>query len=121
MKFVRIQVILKELTPQMRYMYHCGSKLGWSPLFYFHVPRTDSDWSPHVAIFGDMGNENAQALPRLQAEAQSQMYDAMLHVGDFAYDMHSENAKVGDQFMRQIEPVAAYVPYMVVPGNHEER
>jgi len=22
--------------------------------------------------------------------------------------------------MRKIEPVAAYVPYMVVPGNHED-
>lgn len=35
--------------------------------------------------------------------------------------MHSDNGLVGDQFMRQIEPVAAYVQYMVCPGNHEER
>lgn len=59
--------------------------------------------------------------PWLQKEAQRQMYDAMLHVGDFAYDMHSQDAQIGDQFMRQIEPVAAYLPYMVVAGNHEER
>ena len=30
-----------------------------------------------------------------------------------------DNALVGDEFMRQIEAVAAYVPYMVGPGNHE--
>lgn len=107
--------------PEMRYVYHCGSDFGWSPEFSFTVPRVDSKWSPHVAIFGDMGNENAQSLPRLQAEAQRQMYDTIIHVGDFAYDMHSENSLVGDQFMRQIEPIAAYLPYMVVPGNHEER
>lgn len=105
----------------MRYHYHCGSMMGWSAEYWFVVPRTDADFAPHLAIFGDMGNENAQSLTRLQREAQSQMYDAMLHVGDFAYDMSSENSLVGDQFMRQIETVAAYVPYMVVPGNHEER
>lgn len=27
----------------------------------------------------------------------------------------------GDLFMRQIEPIAAFVPYMTLPGNHEYR
>ncbi|XP_041359951.1 acid phosphatase type 7-like isoform X1 [Gigantopelta aegis] len=30
-----------------------------------------------------------------------------------------DNARVGDEFMRQLEPVAAYIPYMVCVGNHE--
>ena len=30
------------------------------------------------------------------------------------------NGRVGDEFMRQIEPIAAYVPYMTCPGNHEK-
>lgn len=38
-----------------------------------------------------------------------------------AYDMYEYNATRGDQFMRQIEPIASYVPYMVAVGNHEER
>jgi hypothetical protein len=48
-----------------------------------------SNWSPSFAIFGDMGNLNAQSLPRLQEETMLGMYDAILHVGDFAYDMNS--------------------------------
>lgn len=68
-----------------------------------------------------MGNENAQSLGRLQEETQRGLYDAVIHVGDFAYDMHSSDAKVGDQFMQQIEGIAAYLPYMTVPGNHEEK
>ena len=40
-----------------------------------------------MALFGDMGNVNAQSLGRLQREAQEGMYDLILHVGDFAYDM----------------------------------
>lgn len=41
--------------------------------------------------------------------------------GDFAYDMDQDNARIGDEFMRLIEPVAASLPYMTCPGNHEER
>ena len=66
-----------------------------------------------------MGNVNAVSLPRLQRETQSGMYDMILHVGDFAYDMNDDNGTRGDEFMRQIEPIAAYVPYMTCPGNHE--
>jgi len=115
------RVTLRNLKPTAHYIYHCGSNQGWSPEFWFKTPPIDSDWSPHVAIFGDMGNENAQALAYLQEEAQRKVYDAIVHVGDFAYDMDSYNAMTGDQFMRQIEPLAAYVPYMVCAGNHEEK
>lgn len=66
-----------------------------------------------------MGTVNNQALPRLQQEIAQGMYDAILHVGDMAYNMHENNGSVGDTFMGQIESVAAYVPYMTVPGNHE--
>ena len=48
------------------------------------------------------------------------MYDAILHIGDFAYDMDQDNGRVGDEFMRNIEPIAAYLPYMTCPGNHEQ-
>ncbi|XP_018324347.1 acid phosphatase type 7 [Agrilus planipennis] len=115
------KVVLKNLTADSRYLYHCGSRLGWSDLFWFKTPPPEENWQPTIALFGDMGNENAQSLSRLQDETQRGMYDAILHVGDFAYDMDSQNALIGDQFMRQIEPVAAYVPYMTCPGNHEER
>lgn len=102
-------------------VYHCGSDKGWSPEFWFRTLRGDENWSPRLAIYGDLGNENAQSLARLQQETQRGLYDAILHVGDFAYDMNTNNAHVGDAFMNQIESVAAYLPYMVSPGNHEEK
>lgn len=114
-------VELKDLQPDTRYEYTCGSDVGWSPVFNFKTPPAGQDWSPSLAIFGDMGNENAQSLGRLQQDTERGMYDAIIHVGDFAYDMDSSNAAVGDAYMRQIESVAAYVPYMVCPGNHEEK
>jgi len=113
-------VNLRQLTPGSKYVYHCGSDQGWSDMFWFTTSPDESTWSPQLAIFGDLGNENAKSLPHLQEEVQRGMYDAILHVGDFAYDMDSESGRVGDEFMKQIQPIAAYVPYMTCAGNHEE-
>ncbi|KDR23015.1 acid phosphatase type 7-like [Zootermopsis nevadensis] len=114
------RVSLPQLTSGSKYVYHCGSDQGWSDMFWFITSPDESTWSPQLAIFGDLGNENAKSLPHLQEEVQRGMYDAILHVGDFAYDMDSESGRVGDEFMKQIQPIAAYVPYMTCPGNHEE-
>lgn len=113
------KVVLSGLIPGTKYIYHCGSRWGWSAIFSFHTMPDDINWAPRFAVFGDMGNINAQSLPRLQEEAVRGMYDAILHVGDFAYDMQDNGGQTGDEFMRQIEPLAAYLPYMTCPGNHE--
>jgi hypothetical protein len=47
--------------------------------------------------------------------------DAMLHCGDLGYDLDTSNGRNGDAFLSDIEPIAAYVPYMVTAGNHERR
>lgn len=115
------RVKLPKLQKNAKYIYHCGGEQGWSnELWFVTPPGEDEEWSPQLAIFGDMGNENAQTLPRLQQETQRGLYDAILHIGDFAYDMDMEEGRIGDEFMKQIESIAAYVPYMTCPGNHEE-
>lgn len=73
----------------LRLGYHCGSNSGWSSIYSFKTIPDGSDWSPQLAVFGDMGNYNAISLPALQLETQMGMYDAILHVGDFAYDFHT--------------------------------
>ena len=75
-----------------------------------------NNWSPHVAMFGDMGNDNAVSLPWIQREVGDGDYDAVIHVGDMAYDMAELEGKRGDVFMEQIEPIASMVPYMTCPG-----
>ncbi|XP_048586693.1 acid phosphatase type 7 isoform X1 [Nematostella vectensis] len=113
------RVTLKGLKPTQAYDYHCGGPDGWSEEFNFKARRDGVDWSPRLAIFGDLGNKNAKSLPFLQEEVQRGDYDAIIHVGDFAYNMDTDNALYGDEFMRQVQPIAAYVPYMTCPGNHE--
>lgn len=39
--------------------------------------------------------------------------------GDMAYNMDDDNARFGDDYMNSIESIAAYIPYMTCPGNHE--
>uniref|UniRef100_A0A8D9EJ63 Purple acid phosphatase n=1 Tax=Cacopsylla melanoneura TaxID=428564 RepID=A0A8D9EJ63_9HEMI len=113
------RVTLTGLKPKTKYVYHCGSDLGWSDEFWFYTVDPSPSYVAKLAVYGDMGNVNAQSLPRLQKETQDHEYDAILHVGDFAYDMHWDDGRVGDQFMNQIQPIAAYLPYMVCVGNHE--
>ncbi|CAL8295158.1 unnamed protein product [Arctogadus glacialis] len=112
------RVTLSDLKPGSHYVYHCGSDMGWSDMFWFR-PIDETITQPAFALYGDLGNENPQSLARLQKETQLGILDAILHIGDFAYDMHDDNARVGDEFMRQIQSIAAYVPYMTCPGNHE--
>ncbi|PAV80856.1 hypothetical protein WR25_17076 [Diploscapter pachys] len=114
------RVTLNDLVPGQKYKYHAGSVYGWSEIFEFTVLKPRSDGGYEIAMFGDMGSENARSLGKLQRMTQFGDIDLVLHVGDFAYDMYEEFGRVGDEFMRQIEPIAAYVPYMVAVGNHEK-
>lgn len=45
--------------------------------------------------------------------------DLVVHAGDYGYDLNSLNGLMGDRFMSSIQDIAAQVPYMTVPGNHE--
>lgn len=114
------QVLLNGLIPGQQYRYHCGSpRYGWSAVFYFTAMRDEKDWSPKFGVYGDLGNSNARSMAMLQEETMLGNFDAILHVGDFAYDMVNDEGKVGDAFMNQIQSIAAYIPYMTAVGNHE--
>ena len=68
--------------------------------------NSGTNWSPRLAIYGDMGSTNARSLPKLMSEIDAGNFDAILHVGmsveltftssfiqpyfiagDFAYDL----------------------------------
>lgn len=106
-----------------QYYYRCGDNAGnWSATFNFKTQPMDSDdYQPVIAIFGDFGIDvNAQStLPWLYKDAAAGAFDVVAHIGDFAYDLDSNNGTNGDVFMRNIEQIAAHVPYHTCPGNHE--
>ena len=59
-----------NLDPDTAYFYRVGSDVTLSDLYFCTSFNGAADWSPHVALFGDMGNTNAQSIPRLQRETQ---------------------------------------------------
>ena len=63
--------------------YHCGGYDGWSELFTFNALKSGENWSPRIALYGDLGSVNAKSISYLQEEAQEGKYDAFLHVGEF--------------------------------------
>jgi hypothetical protein len=77
----------------------------------------DPDRKLSMVFYGDLGLLNAQSVPRLTKEVERN--DLMIHNGDFAYDLNTEQGKYGDRFMRLMEPIAARVPYQTSVGNHE--
>lgn len=109
---------LTGLKPDQSYDYRCGGEDLWSEVYTFKTLRNGEDWSPRIALYGDMGTDG-QSLSLLTSEALNGNFDVVLHVGDFAYNMDSDNARIGDKFMNQIQPIAARIPYMTCPGNHE--
>uniref|UniRef100_A0A9J2PIR3 Purple acid phosphatase n=2 Tax=Ascaris TaxID=6251 RepID=A0A9J2PIR3_ASCLU len=113
------RVLLTNLDPGTTYIYHVGSEYGWSPIFRFTALQERPEGGFIYAVYGDLGNVNARSLGKIQQQAQRRIFDMVLHVGDMAYNLDTDDGEFGDQFGRQVEPVAAYVPYMTVVGNHE--
>ncbi|KAG5450963.1 Acid phosphatase type 7 [Clonorchis sinensis] len=115
------RVTLTDLLHGHRYYYKCGDGSSWSKTFTFRALPDHPFWSPRLAIFGDMGITNNLALPELVREIKEEdNLDVIIHNGDFAYDMDTNNSRFGDIFMKQIEPIASAVPYMTTVGNHEQ-
>lgn len=142
---------MQGLRPRTRYGYRVGGNdTGWSSEFFFvSQPTLASLREPaappvRVGWVGDMGDTNGRSFPQLEAEALAGNLDALIHVGDIAYDLDTradESLRLqqpvaggveaaapptgntgldggkGDQYMRDFEDVAASLPYMVCPGK----
>ena len=131
------------LAPVTRYFYRVGDPAtgGWSQIFHFKsqvTPGTLAASLPqHHIVFGDMGSKCAFTIcgsctcdlvcdattcannNSLGLVAEVGKATHMLHLGDFGYNLGDAGGTVGDQFFRNIEQLAAYTPYMVSIGNHE--
>ncbi|KAI2802316.1 hypothetical protein BLOT_010509 [Blomia tropicalis] len=114
------RALLSSLEPLTRYEYRCGgTDSKWSAIKTFRTISNRTDWNPRIVLYGDLGLFNGVSIPRLRDEIEQDQVDLILHVGDFAYDMDTNNSYVGDEFMRTMEPIASRVPYQATPGNHE--
>ncbi|CAB3410028.1 unnamed protein product [Caenorhabditis bovis] len=111
------EMIITWLT--LEKYYNVGSSEGVSNVFWFTQP---DQYKPlRAAVFGDLSVLNGYSIEPLIAATHNNEIDIAIHIGDIAYNLHTNNGTLGDEYMKTIEPIAAYIPYMVFPGNHETK
>lgn len=117
--------VMQGLDAACTYQYSVGNDLFWSALYSFsgrtpdyEAPYDDAKNPAHLIVYGDLGiGKNGNWTKNMLYNEEG--VDAILHIGDFAYDLHEKNGQVGDDFLRMMQPVASRIPYMTIPGNHE--
>jgi len=129
------------LKPAQKYYYRVGDAKHkvWSDTFKFtsQVEEGAQSEPQYHVVFGDMGAACAFTLCKacscnavcdkstcgantsVGLVSEVDKAAMFLQTGDFAYNLANGRGTVGDQFFRNIEQVAARVPYMVSVGNHE--
>ena len=117
-------VELPDLRAGAVYYYRCGDPHdGWSAVAAFTAPR--DSFPPGapltVAVFGDLGWTNAQALPSLQDAALrgGRGADLFLSLGDYAYNLDYRDGAVGDAYQSAMESITATQLCQGAVGNHE--
>lgn len=117
------KAFMTGLVHNQLYAYRVGSDTyGWTSQYSFQAKRDYTD-NPiaRLLIYGDLGvgDQIVPTVSRLLQETDTYDYDAVIHNGDIAYDLDSDQGERGDIFLRSIEPIASQLPYMVSQGNHE--
>ncbi|XP_006813910.2 uncharacterized protein LOC102800613 [Saccoglossus kowalevskii] len=118
----------------------CNPNLGgWSPSYNFTLFTGDvstlsnfksqrsptSRKSAKIALMADLGVGNGRYTAySISQYVQNEAIQLVVHAGDISYAddfslIQHNNSFVWTEYFAMIQPFAAYVPYMVGPGNHE--
>ena len=57
-----------------------------SEVHRFKTLSDETDWSPRMLVFGDLGVHNGVTIPYLIREVDNGTVDILFHNGDFAYN-----------------------------------
>ena len=116
------QAVLTRLKPNTVYFYQVQAGMASRSLIYkFRTLPQQAEqgkWMPKFLVYGDLGL-HTQRLESIITEGLTRGYDAVLHLGDIAYNLFTLQGLVGDNFQKKMEPLAAQLPYLTTPGDHE--
>lgn len=110
------RVWLNQLVPGTTYYYRVGES---GEVFTFTTLNQTIPFNFNIGEVADMGDsqesyDNINFLNNLTVTGQIQ---SIIHAGDTSYA--DGYAPRWDNFFRMIEPTAARLSYMTIPGNHE--
>lgn len=115
-------VVMHSLTPSQTYFYSCDVG-GTGKEYSFKAPVPVGTLPVTLGLIADLGEAcdrpgcGNSTLSALEKAASAGEFDVLVHAGDIAYTSGSQG--IWDEYMREMEPTAARVPYQVCAGNHE--
>ena len=80
-------------------------------------PLHDYGGSPTLAVMADFGLVNDVSMGALLAASAAGEVDGLILAGDIAYDLHSNQSQVGNDFLNTLQPLVASKPFIVAPGK----
>jgi hypothetical protein len=108
------RALLTDLRPNSVYRYRVGWGTQMSDTYYFKTrAAAAAPAEAKIALFADMGTWGGVVdfLPFLGNDLE---VDAAFHLGDLSY---GKDEATWNLWGKMLEPVAARLPYMVIPGN----
>eukprot|EP01047_Picozoa_sp_COSAG01_P042213 COSAG01_NODE_3672_length_5809_cov_4.250263_3_plen_550_part_00 len=121
-------VRLSQLRHGERYCYRVrAGGATWSNTFRFTAPASTMleqqalglRRPTRLAVFGDMGVFRWNNMFNLAQRAERGMLDALVHIGDHAYNLMQNDDRRGDGYLNAYQPILTQVPWMPIVGNHE--
>lgn len=112
-------VIINNLEYNTTYEYYVGSTSFMSDVLTVRVPHNTNNKKISFVVYADYGFVNSVSTEAIKNVILDGRVDMVLHAGDMAYDLNTNNGTRGDEFMRMIQPFSSAIPYQVCPGNHE--
>jgi acid phosphatase type 7 len=117
--------VISGLLPGCSYDYQVANNQSQSAVLSFsgRTPANNNDGaSVKMLLVADWGTGTSGSLVAkyMVNDIEANAYDALIHLGDFAYALEDNNGLNGDVFLNMIMPVTSTLPYMVLPGNHEK-
>jgi hypothetical protein len=109
-----------EVAERTNYFYQVKS--GSSQAIFSSVFEFRSGYSSgitRVATYGDLGHSHFNAMGNLMDDAAAGRIDAIVHMGDHAYDIGFSEGRRGDAYMNAWEATLTTVPWFPIIGNHE--
>jgi len=116
MHFVR----LSGLKPRHKYPYAVssgGKNAHLSEMYTFRAPYSSGE--TRLNIFGDMGVYQWTNMGNLLQDCEDGTADAVVHMGDHAYNEGQNDEKRGDGYMNMYSKILSQCPWVPVVGNHE--
>jgi len=107
-----------DLIPGATYSYSVRGPNGTaSDEYAFRAPRQDG--TTRLAAYGDLGHSEWSAMTNLKEDCLAGVIDAVVMLGDHAYDMGNANGLRGAAYMNAFQPTLASCPWLPIVGNHE--